>query len=267
VVALLEVSAVHIDLSDSRKTDRLKAAAGAFLFEAALAYALIVGFGFRPPAAVTDPLKMVGLIPDRPPPPKKVIPPPRRTPEKEGAASPPNLRAKPTEIVKPPPPPLPLPVPPPVVAAPIAGLGAAPSAGAAPVRGPGTGSGGLGNGTGSGNGGNGGGGGGRGTGPRWVKGTLKNSDYPRGAAAAGIGGTVGVRYNVEVNGRVTNCIAERSSGNAELDEATCRLIEKRFRYKPATDAAGRPVRSVVVHNESWVIGDPPPGDDDKDDGD
>ena len=197
-----------IDLSDSRKTDRLKAAAVAFLFEAALGYALIVGLGVIPSAVVTNSLQTVGLLPDRPPPPKKVVPPPKRTPEKAGAASPPNLRSKPTEIVRPPPP-LPLPIPPPVAAAPIAGPGAAPTAGAAPVPGPGTGSGGLGNGTGSGNGGNGGGGGGRGSGPRWLKGEIKDRDYPRAAAEAGVGGVVTARYVIETNGRATHCIVVR----------------------------------------------------------
>jgi periplasmic protein TonB len=257
---------VFIDLSDSRKTDRLKAGAVAFLFEAALGYALIVGLGVQPPAVVTDQLKMVGLLPDHPPPPPKVVPPPKRTPEKEGAASPPNLRSKPTEIVRPPPPPLPLPVPPPVAAAPIAGPGAAPNAGAAPVPGPGTGSGGLGNGTGSGNGGNGGGGGGMGSGPRWVKGRIKDKDYPRSSGEAGVGGVVTVRYVVEPDGRAANCVVVRSSGHADLDETTCRLIEERFRYKPARDRNGRPVPAIMEGRHEWIIGEPPRDDDDRDDG-
>jgi len=258
-----------IDLTDPRKTDRLKAGAIAFLFEAALGYALIVGLGVKPMAVVSEPLKMVGLLPDRPPPPRKEVPPPPRpTPQKEGAAAPPNLRAKPTEIVRPPPPPLPLDLPPPVAAAPIAGLGAAPSAGAAPVPGPGTGSGGLGNGTGSGNGGNGGGsGGGQGTGPRWVKGRIKDKDYPREAGEAGVGGVVVVRYVVETDGHASDCRVIRSSGHWDLDETTCRLIEQRFRYKPARDRNGRPIATVMEGRHEWIIGEPPDRDDDKDDGD
>jgi protein TonB len=259
-----------MDLSDPRRNDRIKAAAIAALFECGLAYAVLVGLGMRPPPAVSDQLKLVGLLPERPPPPqKKVQPPPKRTPEKEGAASPPNLRAKPTEIVMPPPP-LPIRVPPPVAAAPIAGPGAAPSAGAADIRGPGTGSGGQGNGTGSGNGGNGSGGGGGGGPPRWVKGRIKDKDYPRGAGEAGAGGIVAVRYTVQTNGRATDCVVTRSSGRADLDETTCRLIEQRFRYKPATDRAGRPVPSTVVERHTWIIhheGDPEPPDDDPGDGD
>jgi protein TonB len=102
-----------------------------------------------------------------------------------------------------------------------------------------------------------------------VKGRIKDSDYPRGAGEAGISGKVAVRFSVETNGHATNCSVTRSSGNAELDEATCRLIETRFRYKPATDAAGRPVRSTIVSNHYWIIhhpGDPEPPDDEPDDG-
>ncbi|HEX5183871.1 MAG TPA: energy transducer TonB [Allosphingosinicella sp.] len=255
---------------DFRRNDRIKAAVGVALLEGALAYALIVGLGMRPPPeAVKAPLQLIGILPERPPPPRKSTPPPKRTPRKEGAASPPNLKAKPTEIVRPPPPPIRIKVPPPVAAAPIAGPGAAPNAGAAPVRGPGTGSGGLGNGTGSGNGGNGAGGGLKGTRAHWLKGELKNSDYPHRAGEAKIGGSVSVRFTVETNGHVTNCSVTRSSGDSDLDAVTCRLIEKRFRYKPATDAAGRPIRSIANDTESWRVLRPDEAepDDDPDDGD
>ena len=265
---------------DIRRNDRIKAAIGTLLFQAALAYALIAGLGVNPVAAVKDQLHLIALPPDKPLPPepkKKVVPLRKPSPEKkkaapkkEGAASPANLRATPTEIVAPPP--HPIPVPPPVAAAPIAGIGAAASAGASNVRGPGTGSGGQGNGTGSGLGGNGGGGGGgmgRGSPPRWIKGDIRDKDYPRASAEAGFGGTVGVRFAVETNGRATDCVVTRSSGHQDIDETTCRLIEQRFRYKPGTDADGRPVRTWLVERHTWSIhrpGDPEPPDDSPDGG-
>jgi protein TonB len=248
-VAILEI----------RRNDRIKAAAAAALLEAALAYVLITGLAARVSGVVTEPLQVFGVLPDPPPPPpRKTVPPPSSS-KPEGAASPPNLEAKPTEIVAPPPE-IAQPVPPPVAAAPIAGTGSDPSAGAAPVAGPGTGSGGLGNGTGSGNGGNGGGAGGNGRGPRQVKGKIKDKDYPRGAGAAGIQGTVWVQFSVETDGSVGQCIVTRSSGSAELDETTCRLIQQRYRFKPARDAQGRPVRSQVVEDHNWIVHDeiPPP---------
>ncbi len=106
--------------------------------------------------------------------------------------------------------------------------------------------------------------------PRWLKGNIKDKDYPRDLAQAGIGGTVWVRFAVETNGHATNCAVTRSSGHAELDEATCRVIEQRYRYKPAADRSGRPVRSWQTERQYWHIlqnGEREPDDDEPDDGD
>jgi protein TonB len=205
-------------------------------------------------------MRLIGIATVPPPPPivriVRIVPQRSRARKREGAAAPPNLKAKASEIVAPP---LVVPMPPPpIAAAPLRGIGAAPSAGAAPVPGPGTGAGGQGNGTGSGRAGNGEGGGGDGeTGPVFLKGELRDKDYPRAAAEAGAGGTVGIAFTVETNGRATECRVTRSSGNAALDEGTCRLIEARYRYRPARDARGRPVRSTVVQSEEWVFHPPP----------
>lgn len=243
--------------------ERVRAAVAALLLEAVLGYALIVGLGVRTGAPVHEGLKVLGLLPDPPPPPPKrqPKPPPIPIPKPEGAASPPNLKAIPTEIVRPPPPPVILPPPPPIVAAPVAGAGAAPSAGAATVPGPGTGAGGEGNGFGAGRGG---GGGGSGTGvavpARFLKGELRNKDYPPALGDAGIGGTVTMRFVVGVDGRISNCRVIHSSGNAELDEITCRLAEQRYRYRPARDAEGRPVASTDTDEHEWISRAPVPDD-------
>ncbi|HWT13829.1 MAG TPA: energy transducer TonB, partial [Allosphingosinicella sp.] len=126
-----------------------------------------------------------------------------------------------------------------------------------------TGSGGLGDGTGSGgDGGGGGGGGGYGDGrglspPRWLRGRIRDSDYPPGLGEAGIGGTVSVRYTVETDGRVSGCMVTRSSGSGALDRTTCRVIEERFRFDPSRDGRGRPIRSQIVENHEWVVEDLP----------
>jgi len=250
------------------RRDRLTAGAGAVLLEAALGYALITGLHVVRGLPAPDALQVIGIVPTPPPPPPKPKPPPKpRTRSPEGAASPPNLKATPTEIVRPPPPPIVFPPPPPIAAAPIAGIGAAPSAGAAPVPGPGTGAGGEGNGTGSGTGGNGtgaGGGAGRGTPPRQIHGRIKDKDYPESAKAAGAQGVVWVRFTVMVDGRAANCRVLRSSGNAAIDETTCRLIQERFRYKPAKDERGRPVQADLVEKHEFIMreSDAPPDEED-----
>ncbi|MET4896809.1 TonB family protein [Sphingomonadaceae bacterium jetA1] len=173
-----------------------------------------------------------------------------------GAAAPPNLRSQATPVVAPPPVVV-LPPVSPVVAAPVAGTGTQASQGASDRPGPGTGAGGIGNGTGSGGSGD-GDGYGEETPPRRIRGRIKDSDYPAAAADAGASGTVQVRYFVNIDGRVSGCVVTRSSGNAALDEVTCRLIEKRYRYDPSRDADGRPVRSIIMVNQDWVLERLPP---------
>lgn len=234
--------------------DRIKAAAIAGAIEALMLYLLFVGLRVAAPAGVSDSLKLFGVAP--PPPPVEEV---HRRPSAhraKQAPSPPNLRATPTEVVAPKPIVLP-PPPPPVVAAPIAGTGAAPSAGASNTPGPGYGAGGNGNGLGGGGDGDDGDDGPDDDGPppRHIGGRLKFSDLPPPAPGGEPrGGTVGVKYAVEPDGRVDDCTVTRSSGDALLDATTCRLIEQRFRYKPARDHEGNPVRSYIVENHSWGVG-------------
>ncbi len=239
-------------LALSRPSDRIRAALLAGTVQAALLYALITGLVVEMPTFTSEPLALFGVAPEPPPPPVvKVEPRPSPSRRPEGAASPPNLRSRATEVVAPPPI-VPLVIPPVIVSAPDPGVGRDASTGSSDIAGPGTGSGGIGNGTGSGGAGDGDGGGGEESPPRWRSGRLRDSDWPRGLGEAGVGGTVGVRYTVATNGRVENCRVTRSSGSALLDDTTCRLIAQRFRFRPSLDAAGRAVASVIVEDHSWI---------------
>ena len=42
-----------------------------------------------------------------------------------------------------------------------------------------------------------------------------------------------------------------------LDDTTCRLITERYHFRPSLDPAGRPVRSQIVEDHSWVTIDDP----------
>ena len=233
------------------RRQRIAAAATVAALHLALGFALFAGWGDRLAAVAERTLDVIDLAPPPPPAVERRPLPQRQAERRAGEAAPPNLKQNPTEIVAPPPV-LPIEPPPPVVAAPVAGTGVAPDAGAAPVAGPGTGAGGFGDGRGSGGAGEGDGGDG-GTPPRQLRGTLRASDYPSVAFTSGTALRIAVRYLVEINGRVTDCDVTRSSGVAELDEITCRLIRERYRFRPARDERGEPVPSYVVDTNSWFL--------------
>lgn len=245
------------------RRDRIASASGVAAVHALLLFALLRGLGFDVTTSVSEQLKMFDVLeepppPSEPPPPEKVRESKEPKPkDPEGAASPANLKDTPTQIVVPPPE-IKLPPPPPIPAAPIAGRGNAPAAGAAEVPGPGTGRGGQGTGLGSGNQGSGTGGGGGGFGrasrARLISGSLGPEDYPPSAFEARVTGTVGLRFVVTPNGRVSDCTVSRSSGSAALDSTTCRLITRRLRYRPARNAEGRPIAEVIRGQHEWVIG-------------
>lgn len=223
--------------------DRMWAIAGVVAVHSLLAYALLSGLALRVSDRASDSLKLVDIVLPLPPPPPPP-PPPKEASKPKGEPSPPNLKAVPTPVVAPPPR---IPAPSPVAAAPIPSTGAAPSAGASNIAGPGTGAGGAGSGLG------GGGSGGGGSRAQRIRGQLNDSDYPIGARIAGIEGSVAVRFTIQTDGRVSGCQILQSSGSAELDWTTCRLIERRFRYRPARDAQGRPIAEIGTTLFNWFL--------------
>lgn len=244
-------------VSTSWNHDRTKAVIGVTAFHALLGYVLVVGLGFQLPEQVTDNFKVFD-VPQEPLPPPIVEPPPPETKAKEpeGAASPPNIKSQPTPVVAPPPK-VKLKVPPEIVTAPKAlpvPPGNDPTAGSSNVAGPGTGSGGTGTGTGSGGSGTGTGGGGDGGGGKAqrIRGSLSYGGLPQQARLRRARGSVAVRYTVTRSGSVVGCSVVRSSGDPDLDRATCPQIERRFRYRPARDAAGRPMSTTVSTVFTWI---------------
>lgn len=233
--------------------DRLKGAAAALAVQGLLGWLLIAGLATAWRRAPETALAVFKVAP--PPPPPPVAPPePRRGERARDRAALPNLRSIATATVAPPPV-IPLPVPPPVVAAPARAIGMQATSGAAPVAGLAAGAGGVGDGAGGGGSGD---GHGIGSPPRQTHGRLRDSDYPRAAALSGTSGIVGLRYLVEIDGRVGECRVTHPSGSAELDAMTCRLIRERFRFKPSREEHGRKVPAWVIETHEWVIERPPP---------
>jgi TonB family protein len=82
---------------------------------------------------------------------------------------------------------------------------------------------------------------------------ISDADYPAAAIRAGEQGTTGFRLFIGPDGLVTDCRIIASSGSASLDEATCRIMRTRARFRPAHDANGNPVPDTVSSRVRWVL--------------
>jgi protein TonB len=173
-------------------------------------------------------------------------PPPAPEPE-EGAAAEQGRKATPREVVAPKARPAPS-----VLAPSAASTGAANDAGAGPSE-QGAGAGGEGSGIGSGRGG-------AGTGgiavsrPVKIAGDINDArDYPTppGGRQVRIGHSVTIAMTVGTDGRASNCRIVSPSPDPVADRITCELAVSRFRFRPATDAAGNPVPATYGWRQSW----------------
>ncbi|HAU22142.1 MAG TPA: hypothetical protein DCS24_06025, partial [Erythrobacter sp.] len=68
-------------------------------------------------------------------------------------------------------------------------------------------------------------------------------------------GTASFRLEVGSNGRVSDCLITRSTGHTTLDRATCALITKRARFKPATNSSGKGIAGIYESSIRWVLPD------------
>lgn len=168
-----------------------------------------------------------------------------RPAERSGAAAEAGRKARPKEISAPKPK-IAIATP---DAAPVTGQGED-SASGARDRGEGTGAEGQGIGTGSGQGGSGQGAGG-GIAVK-IDGDINSArDYPRESRDLRISDYVIVALTVGTDGKVKACRVHRASRDPDADRITCKLATKRFRFRPATDAAGNPVESVFGWKQRW----------------
>ena len=226
-----------------RPRERVIALVAAAIVQTALALVLLNGFRVgiaRAPEAIE---RLIDIRLQPPPP----LPPPRSEPKRAAAhaqSSAPKAEPKPLGGS---PGPKPEHAPPSVTPIVAVRPSAAPSGG-----GGGTGPA-LGSGSGGGTGGQGNGADDEGgTDLEQIAGSIGPSDYPRDLRERGLGGRVEFDFTVEPNGRVGRCTVTRSSGIAELDALTCRLVQQRFVYRPSTDRYGRPIADEVDGEHDWI---------------
>lgn len=188
-------------------------------------------------------------VTDPPEPAPQPSPDPSPEPD-EGASGEAGREALPSEVAAPEPLiVLPIPSPVPIIAA----TGTAARSGAR-AEGEGTGAGGPGEGTGSGRGGTGRGGGLPVTRPVKTAGDINDAaDYPvpPGGRDIRLGHSVTIAMTVTVDGRARDCHVVEPSPDPVADRITCELAEQRFRFRPATNAAGEPVAAIYGWRQSW----------------
>lgn len=181
------------------------------------------------------------------PPEPAPAPPPEPAQQDEGASGEESRQATPREVAAPP---APLPRPSPAPRAASTGTDNRSGAG---EQGEGTGAGGPGDGTGSGRSGQGQGGVAVSR-PVKIAGEISDArDYPvpPGGREIRKGRQVIVYMTVGTDGRARDCRVVEPSPDPEADRITCRLAEERFRFRPATDAAGNPVAAEYGWRQRW----------------
>lgn len=82
---------------------------------------------------------------------------------------------------------------------------------------------------------------------------IANNDYPPAAQREGREGVVRFEAMIDSNGKVVNCTVIASSGHADLDETTCRLVRRRARFEPGRDGNGAAIGGVFSTRVRWQI--------------
>ena len=191
-----------------------------------LGYALISGLAIKAVKVITGPLETVN-IEEQAPPPEEPPPPPPKLEEIPPYVPPPDVVV---ETASPPPPTITTQTTiarpdPPVVAPPAPPAPPPPPAPAGPDKA---------------------------ASPRGNSVGVSEEDYPSASLRAGEEGRTVVRIVIGADGRVKACDVAQSSGFPRLDEKTCQVAQRRWRFNPA-EKAGQPVESTKTQPVLWQI--------------
>lgn len=190
-----------------------------------LGYAFINGLALKAIKQIIEPIKAVE-IKDQAPPPDEVPPPPPKDVEIPPFVPPPEVTIQ-SDAPPPPtisvqsvaPPPL---APPPVFHAPAPPAVVAPTGPTSPATA-------IGSST-----------------------TVSEDDYPPSSLRAEEEGRTVITVSITTQGRVDSCSVTTPSGFPKLDEKSCQIAQRRFRFKPALQN-GVPVASSKAVPIKWVI--------------
>jgi protein TonB len=201
--------------------NRMIALALVALLHIFLGYAFITGLALKAVKAIVQPLETVNVKEEAPPPEEPPPPPPKDIeippfvppPEVSIAQdAPTNSITTQSEVARPDPPRVAPPAPP------------APPAAAPPS--PAT--------------------------PKGRGNVFSDDDFPDASRRAEEQGVTRVSYVIGTDGKVSSCTVTQSSGFARLDDATCKIIMRRFRFNPAT-RDGQPVPETKTQPVRWQL--------------
>lgn len=84
--------------------------------------------------------------------------------------------------------------------------------------------------------------------------SINNDDYPDASRRAEEQGSTRVTFSITADGRVEACNVAASSGFPRLDEQTCKIILRRWRFNPAQQN-GVAVASTKTQSVRWQLSD------------
>ena len=233
--------------------DRSATLTAVVLVHVALAFALLNLSGAARLVERDDLTQLIDVTAEPPPPPIVEIEPETARPKKqEGAASARNIESQASPVVAPKPV-IEVPTPQPITASPTPAQGVQATQGASDVVGPGTGAGGSGTGTGSGGAGAGDGGGGSGLAvvrTRLATRPLSGRDVPSGLLDRWPSGRpVRMRFRVDPEGRIIQCIVDIGTGDPGIDAAVCATAKSRLRFHPGVNRDGQRVADWFAYGQ------------------
>ena len=82
---------------------------------------------------------------------------------------------------------------------------------------------------------------------------VTDSDYKSRWIREGLYGKASFKLDIGADGKVESCSITRSTGHPDLDAATCELVTRRAKFKPATDGSGAASRGTYSNSVSWQI--------------
>lgn len=86
-----------------------------------------------------------------------------------------------------------------------------------------------------------------------ISGSIGPDDYPASALRAEAEGSALIGFTVNNAGGVQDVELLQSSGHDVLDNASCKLVLRRFNFEPALGAAGEPVAQRRQQRIDWRL--------------